>query len=487
MAGDPKKTLGYIALQLRSQKQAADQALVREKDAKQQEIDQANKAMSVQTINDAFKQHNANEDRKLQLAGMMGKTAENVELRKYLGELADKTKNRDITVKDENADTKQTESGRHNTVTEGQGESKIGETGRHNTVTEAQGAFNAETNRGGLQIKGPYGGLDTKFDERGLPSGTPSAPGDSEQAPVAAPANNPPSSASPNPTAATPRVRDEPVRPGVYDKAMAAAQKHRGVSQMFNDAITKTEKVPDKNFGMIAEGVHLPQGLPFGLSNIGIPGRNALQSANLSLARFFGGDPDKNPELRKQQDEINNTSEARASVQKLSQNIALELLGTTSTAPQEARVQKIIGMMGSEEFAGNRETQLKVMKEAQRLHAQIERENKYIIEHRAVPLEDLPEEAQTSATQASTAPQTQPADPNAPAASGPNIQHAVGEIARAHPEAQQGLRDFLKTLDPSMPAEQKAVQALQFLQQFMQGNTKAASPENINRTQDLPY
>lgn len=104
MPAAPKQTLGYIALQLKAQKVAADQAAQREKEQFSREAEQQDKALNVKSIDSAFKNYNEGENRKLQLAGLMGRSAESNEVRRAIAEMGDRTK-RDIeTGKNEDRD-----------------------------------------------------------------------------------------------------------------------------------------------------------------------------------------------------------------------------------------------------------------------------------------------------------------------------------------------------------------------------------------------
>lgn len=457
MAADYRNSLGFLNLQLAAQDLQRQQAKQTQLEQFNRESQQQGFTNSLQMLQHSTAAKAADEDRKLALAGLMQRAQEANALKAQLaGQAIDAKKpKQDAEVAKLAA---QTADYAHDNAAQDVG---INETHEQNQTGNALKAYDAQTKRAGLPLQGPFGGMNVAgYDktsglpqlEGGIIAGGTDSPLDgpsSPTAPITSPGNPSSSESSEPPTG---RVEDAPIRPDTYSKAVEALKKGQGTQKLFDDAISKTDAVPEGDFGTLAEGVHLPSGLPWGLGNLGIPGTNAgqdfllglgIDSGKIKQAIKNGPFPSANPgqadEESNTQTQVDTRAEARAAVQKLSQHIALELLGTTSTAAQEARVQKIIGMTNNQEFLTNKKTQLKVMREAQKVDQQNRTENEYMVRHKRAPLGELPDMAAPTAAAEAMPPALEPI----PSADSDHKAKVRAYIA-AHPEAS--LKDAIDAI-----------------------------------------
>lgn len=406
MTGDPKQTLGYIALQLKSQKQQADQALARQKDAQQQQFDQKNKEMSVNTINDAFKQYNASEDRKVQVAGLMQRSAENVELRRYLGDMANKTKRDAENGRNEDRDRDAAEKAKEFSQTFGQKLDEFGEKHNQNWIKNNQKDYEDITSRN-ANIAKVRGGADVRgVTPEGLLYTDEAVPGSGTH-----PSGQQPDEPANIPAARPGKVRDEPADQKTIDAAIKAYGEGSRTDKQYDRLQKAMEGVREGDYGGANEDtfIGVPKGIPgVGGFGVNIPGNNKLESkgvdwgldkshAGRKLLQFFKGEAEKeDPGEGAIRNRVMARDEAASAAKDLSSQIGLERLGTTSTVKQDEKIDAILGMAGDAAFGRDKKRTQETVKSMRVAHAKIRAVNKYIMEHHAIPLEDLPDESPTA-------------------------------------------------------------------------------------------
>lgn len=513
MPSAPKQTLGYIALQLKAQKVAADQAAKREKDQFDREAAQQDKALNVKSIDSAFKNYNEGENRKLQLAGLMGRSAESNEVRRAIAEMGNQTK-RDIeTGKNEDRDAERNRKLDTDAAKLTEKMSEFEHKREEDATKDKQKDYELVTGRAGLEYKNPFAAPSVKVGGNGLPEGrnygTPSE--DGGNSPTGSPkgSSNPDMPGEAPPTTAKPsgRVKDTPADKSTIDAAMKAVVAGAGVESAFKRAEGEMSKVDKADYGAFEEPsyIGIPKGVPgVGGFGINIPGNNQLEKKALDmglgstkpgrkLVQFMKGDAlQDDPGEAALKEKVQHREIARSAAADLSSQIGVLRLGTTSSAKQDEKIDKILGMSANAQFGQDKDFTMNTLGEMHKEAKRLMRVHKYIAENHALPLEDLPDvEAQANAVQSTSSqtPGQMPGDvapsPAQAQANGPTLADLLSQpqngnlraFGQSNPQVQRSLQDFFRSLPANLSQSQKTQMGYQHLRELFE-QSRPQTPTN---------
>lgn len=256
--------------------------------------------------------------------------------------------------------------------------------------------FNADTNRAAIPFKGAFGGMNViGYTHDGLPilDNRSSAP---------ATAENP---AEGLPPADTNRIEDAPADKATYDAAVKALGSAKDVSKAFDSAINGMSSVPTEDFGGASEPTFLgvPKGVP-GIGGIGVnvPGNNQIQeklvdygAENNPIGRFLLNMTTGHAELGNRPEgtfkkKVEDRELARSAAQDLVSKIGVLRLGTTSSAKQDERIDRILGLANDKAFGHDKERTLKILSQMQDAYNSLRGEHEYIVKHKRIPLGNVP-------------------------------------------------------------------------------------------------
>lgn len=412
---DTRNSLGWLGLQIAERQRQNDLQQQNQINQERREDNRHGAEQAVALTQHAIDYHNQAEERKLKLADLLSKQADTNASRERMNAATIESKRPLNEAKVGTEGSKKSlneERTKDIGVNNAMAERKQKEVERSGQVKEAQGAYNAETNRGKLPFMGPFGGMNVKMGPNGLPEGTPQAPGSAETAiasqsaetasapqttetPTEAPQSaTSVESASPAPIAEIPRVREAPIRPEAYSKAQKAFKDEMELDRLYEKADEAIRGLKEKHpsvFGTKAEGFNLiPKRIPI-VGGVGIPGMNFLkkQMVNWSPEDNANAEPGAPGNAARQ--EVADVSAARARLQDLVQALQIPRQGTTVTEKQQERIDKLAGIVNDLELSNDPNVTLQVLAEGRKTLAKNRREYQYMIEHRAMPLEELPE------------------------------------------------------------------------------------------------
>jgi hypothetical protein len=190
------------------------------------------------------------------------------------------------------------------------------------------------------------------------------------------------------------------------DLAMKNMVQGQSTLSAFKKAREELAKIPEGDFGFLARDkeLRLPAKLPF-LGGVGvtIPGRNSLEEGavdmNLAdstvgrkLIQSIRGDADKSdPGVGAIKGRVVERDRARRAAQDLSSQISLMRLGTTSTAAQDARIDRILGMLNDDAFGRNKARTLAIMGDAEKEVQRLQRYYQFIAENHMLPVGEIPD------------------------------------------------------------------------------------------------
>lgn len=190
------------------------------------------------------------------------------------------------------------------------------------------------------------------------------------------------------------------------DLAMKNMVQGQSTLNAFKKAREKLESIPEGDFGFLARSkeLRLPKGIPI-VGNLGVtvPGRNALEEGAVDmgladsflgrkLIQSFRGNADQpDPGVESIKKRVIDRDVARAAAQDLSSQIGLMRLGTTSTAAQDARIDRILGMLNDEAFGKNKDRTLAIMKEAEKEVQRLQRYYQFIAKNHMLPVGEIPD------------------------------------------------------------------------------------------------